>query len=298
MLSILVTFLPALALALVMPDESMFEVLRHFEPRQTSSIPSYALDYGTISLSCAARICSANNTIPAPLVHLYPAETYFPSDIGAQLPNTQPEIEYTPVTPSSNPLTLDNLNSSLSAYPGSELFLTSITNVTTDPSWLHGVKPDASGASTGAVSCAIIVNDHSSDTSGFVDVFYMYFYAFNYGTFLTLLNQTIDISSYPIGNHIGDWEHNMIRFNKNGTPQSVWYSQHDNGEAFTYDCLEKSGIRPIVYSANGSHANYAIAGTHAHGLPDLDLPVGPVTDNTGVSVLSYPDPAPAIHHPN
>lgn len=39
-------------------------------------------------------------------------------------------------------------------------------------------------------------------------------------------------------------EHNMIRF-KDGSPQAIWYSQHSNGEAFTYDCVEKydDGIR-------------------------------------------------------
>lgn len=129
------------------------------------------------------------------------------------------------------------------------------------------------------------ISQHSSDTSGFVDVFYMYFYAFNYGTFLSLTNDSDPsiIDPFPIGNHVGDWEHNMIRF-VNGTPQAVWYSQHDNGEAFTYDCLEKEGLRPITYSANGSHANYAINGTHSHGIPDINLPVGPVIDNTDVSV--------------
>ena len=77
----------------------------------------------------------------------------------------------------------------------------------------------------------------------------MYFYAYNYGgTFL----------GTNLGNHVGgrslvprnmytadtypDWEHNMIRF-ANGVPTAVWYSQHDNGEAFTYGALLKSGLR-------------------------------------------------------
>ena len=94
------------------------------------------------------------------------------------------------------------MNSALASFNQSEVYLTSNENVTTNPAWLNGVKPDGSGATTGAVSCTIIVNDHSSDSSGFVDVFYMYFYAFNYGTLLTLANETIDVSSYPIGNHV------------------------------------------------------------------------------------------------
>lgn len=51
----------------------------------------------------------------------------------------------------------------------------------------------------------------------------------------------------------------MIRFD-NGVPQALWYSQHAGGEAFTYDATEKQGKRPIAYSANGSHAVYAVPG--------------------------------------
>lgn len=73
----------------------------------------------------------------------------------------------------------------------------------------------------------------------------------------------------------------MVRF-QDGQPTAVWYSQHANGEAFTYDTVDKyngSG-RPVVFSANGSHANYAIAGIHDHTIPNLNLPVGFVEDFT------------------
>jgi hypothetical protein len=56
-------------------------------------------------------------------------------------------------------------------------------------------------------------------------------------------------------------EHNMIRF-KDGAPKSVWYSQHEYGEAFTYEAVPKVDGRPISYSAKGSHANYARVGKH------------------------------------
>lgn len=53
----------------------------------------------------------------------------------------------------------------------------------------------------------------------------------------------------------------MIRF-KNGEPQAIWYSQHEYGQAFTYDAVHKIGKRPIGFSAKGSHANYAVSGSH------------------------------------
>ena len=70
--------------------------------------------------------------------------------------------------------------------------------ITTKPAWLNGVKPDASGKTNGAVSAAIIVNDHGS---GLVDAFYMYFYAFNFGP--PVLGQDVD-------DHVGDWVRNSV----------------------------------------------------------------------------------------
>ena len=182
---------------------------------------------------------------PAPLVWLESSEQYFPSDLGAQLIHTTPEISATPVANAPNPLTLDNLDS-LNSQPA-KVWLTSKDDISKNPSWLNGVAPDSTGKTNGVTSCAIIVNDHGDGT---VDAFYMYFYAYNQGNI---------VLGMEIGDHVGDWEHNMVRFVK-GVPQAVWYSQHAFGEAFTYEAVEKIGIRPVSYSAIGSHANYAIAG--------------------------------------
>ena len=52
----------------------------------------------------------------------------------------------------------------------------------------------------------------------------------------------------------------MIRF-ANGTPKAMWFSQHASGQAFTYAALEKKRKRPLSYSGNGTHANYALKGS-------------------------------------
>lgn len=186
----------------------------------------------------------------APLVYLDTAETYFPSDLASHVSHVLPEINRTVVAGAASPLTLDNLDSLNSA---GSVYLTSKEgiNASPQPSWFTGVKPDASGKTNGAVSSAIIVADKGS---GLVDVFYFYFYSYDQG------NKVLGIE---FGDHVGDCkllppfplfsnlsshcprtgEHNMIRF-QDGVPQSLWYSQHASGEAFTYNAVQKSGVRP------------------------------------------------------
>ena len=126
----------------------------------------------------------------------------------------------------------------------------------------------------------------------------MYFYAFNWGGVLLDIQEVdlhVGVCSSPnfhvfvvINIRLKDWEHNMVRF-QNGEPTEVWFSQHGFGEAFTYDCLEKQGLRPVTYSGNGSHANYAINGTHDHTIPNVNLPgAGVLTDYTDQGTLWDP----------
>ncbi|CAG8951660.1 hypothetical protein HYFRA_00005460 [Hymenoscyphus fraxineus] len=226
------------------------------ERTEVEGVPQYVLDY-------------------APLVYLDTGEAYFPSDIDSQIDNTHPEINYTAIAEAPS-LTPDNL-SLLNNFgdSGKYVYLTSNVDVTTNPAWLEGVVPDADGETVCATSAAIIVVDKGN---GLVDAFYMYFYAFNKGT--TVLGQ-------ELGDHIGDWEHNMIRF-LNGVPQAVWYSQHSNGQAFTYEAVEKIGIRPVSYSANGTHANFATIGSHDHTIPGINLPTGLLVDTTSKGMLWDP----------
>lgn len=110
-------------------------------------------------------------------MYLHSQDPYRPSDLAAQLANTNPELNYTPITNGPSPLTLNNLDQ-LNALGGTSVYLTSKVDITTNPAWLKGVTPDSTGKTNGAVSAAIIVNDHGS---GNVDAFYMYFYAYNWG---------------------------------------------------------------------------------------------------------------------
>lgn len=184
---------------------------------------------------------------------------------------------------------------------GGDVWLTSNDDITKNPEWIKGTRPDGQGRTNGAVSAAVIVNDKGN---GNVDAFYMYFYAYNYGgevlkwkslnfgmfpsPLLPPYPHTVSARNlHPPGNHVGDWEHTMVRF-INGKPEAIWYSQHANGQAFKYNVVEKAGDRPIAYSAKGSHANYAMGGTHDHLIPNLNLPGGVLEDYTNRGAMWDP----------
>lgn len=179
-----------------------------------------------------------------------------------------PQVNYTPINDAPNPLTLSKIN-----QLGADVYLTSNNDPTTSPAWLGGTAPDSAGLTPGKDS-AIIIN-HKNDSS--IDVFYFYFYAFNPGT------NVLSLPFLNFGNHVGDWEHTMLRFaSADSAPEAIWYSQHANGQAFRYATVEKDsdGVRPVVYVAKGSHANYAITGKHSHVIPNLNLPFGALEDYT------------------
>lgn len=69
--------------------------------------------------------------------------------------------------------------------------------------------------------------------NGIVDAFWFYFYSFNLG------NTVVNVR---FGNHVGDWEHCLVRFH-NGQPKALFFSAHTSGEAFRYEAVEKIGRR-------------------------------------------------------
>ncbi|KAG6058454.1 hypothetical protein E4U32_004607 [Claviceps aff. humidiphila group G2b] len=116
----------------------------------------------------------------------------------------------------------------------------------------RGHKPDANGY-TRAPAVLVLVDKGS----GVLDAFWFFFYSYNLG-------QTV--LGIRFGNHVGDWEHCMIRF-EHGVPRGIFFSEHEGGQAYAWEAVEKRGIRPVIYSAVGSHAMYATPGEHPYVLP-------------------------------
>ena len=72
-----------------------------------------------------------------------------------------------------------------------------------DPEWITGLKnkPLLRNGEIKDAPATLIVVDKGN---GWVDAFWFYFYSFNLGPFV--------MGSGPYGNHVGDWEHSLVRF--------------------------------------------------------------------------------------
>ncbi|KIY70188.1 hypothetical protein CYLTODRAFT_451981 [Cylindrobasidium torrendii FP15055 ss-10] len=226
---------------------SLFSCVAHgtsLPLQKRDAIPDYALTY-------------------APQTYLYSGEEYFPSDIVEHLAHTVPKVNFSAV---GDAATLQTLNA-----VSTDAFLTSLDDPDADPraDWMTSVanKPDGDGLSP-APATIIAVNK----ADGFVDVFYFYFYSFDLG------NKVLGVR---FGNHIGDWEHSMIRF-KDSKPAYVYLSAHSSGTSFTYDAYpaKTDDGRPKVYVGTGTHANYAYTGEQ-----DYVLPFGLLHDTTDEGTL-------------
>ncbi|KAL8822670.1 MAG: hypothetical protein Q9191_006594, partial [Dirinaria sp. TL-2023a] len=184
------------------------------DTRIISKIPQYVFDY-------------------APLVHLFSGEEFWPCDIADHLDHVTPNLNYTPILSRTENLNLTNLDQLNEWSKGRNVYLTSDDNVEERPDWLggqknipdtpadpfsntaHGRHPHANprlkqkippvGGRSDAPAVLIVVDKGH----GIVDAFWFYFYSYNLG------NVVLNVR---FGNHVGDWEHSLIRF-QHGKPK-------------------------------------------------------------------------------
>jgi len=134
--------------------------------------------------------------------------------------------------------------------------------------------PDQAGRSSAPAFLIVVPKK-----DGIVDAFWFFFYSFNQGR---------KVFNIRFGNHVGDWEHTLIRF-QHGKPIYAFLSEHDFGSAYSWQALERYipnpngnggmigtwsndtasriATRPVVYSALGTHAMYPTPGIHPYVLP-------------------------------
>ncbi|GJD01100.1 vacuolar protein sorting-associated protein 62 [Colletotrichum higginsianum] len=166
-----------------------------------------------------------------------------PSDLLTHIQHTSPALDGRQI-PDLPALDLDNLEI-LNSF-GDEVALTSNDDPTTYPPWLLGASPDADGRIHNATPCVVILVEKSESD---LDAFYFYFYSYNEGPNVTQVLEPFDrlvnggkaASGMHFGDHIGDWEHNMIRF-RDGKPTGMYFSQHVDGESYGWDDAKLSKV--------------------------------------------------------
>ncbi|RDW27830.1 hypothetical protein B0I72DRAFT_133210 [Yarrowia lipolytica] len=198
-----------------------------------------------------------------PGVHLYSEEKYLPGDPADYVTNFKIDTASGKTVlngSESDPVTLARLGQYSFEKHSSRTFMTSLTDFNADPDWITGegnIPHLVSGKIDHAKSVLIVVDKGD----GLVDAFWFYFYPFNLGPFV--------MGGGPYGNHVGDWEHSLVRF-QDGVPQILWMSAHGGGNAYYYNAAEKMDNDPerrVLFSARGTHANYGSVGQHSHDLP-------------------------------
>jgi hypothetical protein len=163
----------------------------------------------------------------APYCWLYSYEDYWPSLMQEHLEHTTPFQNYDPL---DEQVSVDDLEK-LNEYGYRSVFLTSNDNAEEYPYWMGSQDniPDDQGYSP-APAVLIVV-----DKGAYVDAFWFFWYSFNLG------NQVLGVR---FGNHIGDWEHTMIRFNKRtGKPTQVFFSEHEWGAGYNWEDCNLEGNR-------------------------------------------------------
>lgn len=231
---------------------------------QPSPPPGHSTEGRTDSTKARSSNSDPASTIPAyvlnyaPLVYLHSGEKFWPCDMAEHLEHVTPYLNYTPMAASSAGLNLTNLDKLNHYTNGRFVFLTSDDNVEERPDWLEGEKniPDYPeepyqklpagdhdpqnplgankeseilGGRSEAPAVLVLVDKGQ----GIIDAFWFFFYSYNLGNL---------VFNIRFGNHIGDWEHCLVRF-IDGKPEYVFVSEHFFGQAYTYDAVEKIGKR-------------------------------------------------------
>lgn len=171
----------------------------------------------------------------APYVYLYSEEEYWPGLMQEHLDHTTPHIRYDPVEDKYLNRNLDNLDQ-LDVL--GKTYLQSNDDPESYPHWLGGqdnIPNDVVPHRSPAPAVLVVV-----DKGDYLDAFWFFFYSFNLG------NQVLGVR---FGNHVGDWEHTLIRFEKSsGKPIEVFYSEHEWGSAYKWEDAEKYDDKRVSFN--------------------------------------------------
>jgi hypothetical protein len=175
----------------------------------------------------------------APYCWLYSYEDYWPSLMQTHIEHTTPYLDFIKLDEDVDVDNLDKLNK----YDYHHTFLTSNEDPEGYPDFMGSMDniPDDSGYSK-APAILIVV-----DKGAYVDAFWFFWYSFNLG------NQVLGVR---FGNHIGDWEHTMMRFHKRtGKPTQIFFSEHEWGAGYEWQDCEQEGDRVRLFPSSFATSN-------------------------------------------
>ena len=166
----------------------------------------------------------------APVLHFTQGEKFYPTSVDYITNSSvlkQRNSDGTSSVIYSEP-TPDNLGT----YTSSDLFLKNKWDT------LEDITADyaSNAASLGYYAYVHVVRSSSS-----IVVQYWLFYIYNNG---------------PLNDHEGDIEVVQVFLDGSGNPKTVLASQHGAGQNAAWGDVEKSDMHPVIYVAQGSHANY------------------------------------------
>jgi hypothetical protein len=166
----------------------------------------------------------------SPVLHFTGAEKFYPTTVEYAIGNSVVKQR----NPSGTPLLIDSspTPTTLGQYSQDNLYLDNSLST------LENIAADYSSKASnlGYHAYVRVVRDGSS-----VVIQYWLFYAFNNG---------------PLNDHQGDWEVIQVFLDSAANPSKVLLSQHGAGENAAWSDVEKAQDHPVVYVAQGSHANY------------------------------------------
>ena len=166
----------------------------------------------------------------APVLHFTQGEKFYPTSVDYIISGSVLRQRF---SDGSNALVdAAPTAASLGTYAGTDLFLDNKLGT------LDAIAADyaSKASSVGYYVYVHVVNSGSSTV-----IQYWLFYAYNNG---------------PLNDHQSDIEVVEVFLDSSGTPMKALYSQHGAGESAAWGDVEKTDDHPVVYVAQGSHANY------------------------------------------
>ncbi|MCW4005543.1 MAG: Vps62-related protein [Candidatus Bathyarchaeota archaeon] len=166
----------------------------------------------------------------APVLHFTQGETFYPTNVDYIIESCtlkQRHIGGTPTLVDASPTA-----ASLGSYSSIDLFL---------DNKLGDAKSIAEDYENQASSMGYHAYARVTQRGTSTIIQYWLFYVYNNG---------------PLNNHQGDIEVIQVFLDSAGNPQTVLLSQHGAGQNAAWNDVEKVDTHPVVYVAQGSHANY------------------------------------------